>query len=448
MPSLAIPVPEDSPYAGELEEKLRLLMAENDMLAERAEDSLLLGLISEKVALCEDAENLDGIALEQATVLKDLAAGLCLELRPGASTVVDAFVMYSSMNIRGTSLEPDGELHAALDSGEAFPAADCAGAGFFSALARVFPVRVNAWLALAAGRRNGHDCVYLFADEAGNPRLGVVGSMLRRVIELVIARRENLELVEKLRRLNASLDSLVEARTAELKAANATLQAEIAVRLRTEDKLLASLNEKTVLLKEVHHRVKNNLQIVSSLLNLQANDIDDAILRDKFAESQDRVHAMALVHERLYLSEDMSAIDFGEYLRELSERLQQVYAKPGVVTAVEAGAIHLSLEQSIPCGLLANELISNAYKHAYAGRDSGALLIKLACEEEATIVLEVKDDGVGLPEADCRAKANSIGLTLVHMLADQLGGAPLCGDGPGCHIIVRFPRRKPGVICP
>ncbi len=441
-------MPESSLDTIELEEKLRLLMAENDMLAERAEDSLLLGLISEKVALCEDAERLDGIALEQATVLKDLAAGFCLELRPGAATVVDAFVMYSAVNICGAGLVPDGELAAALDSGEALLAADCAGDGFFGALHSSLPGRVHAWLALAAGTRHGHACVYLFADEEGNPRLGVVGSMLRRVIELVVARRENLELVEELRRLNASLDGLVEARTAELKAANATLQAEIAERQRMEDKLVASLHEKTVLLKEVHHRVKNNLQIVSSLLNLQANEIDDGILRDKFSESQDRVHAMALVHERLYLSEDMSAIDFGEYLRELSARLQQVYDKPNVASAVEAGAIHLSLEQSIPCGLLANELISNAYKHAYAGRDKGALLIRLACEDEATIVLEVKDDGVGLPEADCQAKRNSIGLTLVFMLADQLGGAVRRDDGPGCHFIVRFPRRKPGSLCP
>jgi two-component sensor histidine kinase len=430
-----------------MEEKLRLLMAENDMLAERAEDSLLLGLISEKVALCEDAELLDGIALEQATVLKDLAAGLCLELRPEGAAIVDAFILYSSVDIRGTSLETGGELSAALEGGEALRAADCAADGFFRALGRTLPARVDAWLALAAGRRNGHECVYLFADEEGNPRLGVVGSMLRRVIDLVIARRENLELVEKLRSLNASLDGLVESRTAELQAANATLQGEIAERQRAEEKLRASLNEKTVLLKEVHHRVKNNLQIVSSLLNLQANEIDDGLLREKFSESQDRVHAMALVHERLYLSEDMSAIDFGEYLSELSDRLQQVYARPGVATVVEAGSIHLSLEQSIPCGLLANELISNAYKHAFIGRDRGALLISLACEGEDTIALEVKDDGVGLPDAGSLAKRNSIGLTLVYMLADQLGGAVRNDDGPGCRFIVRFPRRKSGAFC-
>lgn len=418
------------------------------MLAERAEDSLLLGLISEKVALCEDAERLDGIALEQATVLKDLSAGLCLELRPDGAAVADAFVMYSSVDLRGTRLKADAELKAALEGGEALRAAGCADDGFFRALGRVLPLRIGAWLALAAGRRNGHECLYLFADEEGNPRLGVVGSMLRRVIDLVIARRENLELVAQLRALNASLDSLVEARTAELQAANATLQAEIAVRLHTEEKLRASLNEKTVLLKEVHHRVKNNLQIVTSLLNLQANELSDGILRDKFSESQDRGHAMALVHERLYLSEDMSAIDFGDYLKELSERLQQVYDKPGVAAAVEAGNVCLSLEQSIPCGLLANELISNAFKHAFAGRDSGTLLIRLADQGDDTIVLEVQDDGVGLPEASCLANRNSIGLTLVYMLADQLGGAVRRDDGPGCHFIVRFPRRKPAALCP
>lgn len=441
------PVPEESRNTPELEEKLRLLLAENDMLAERAEDSLLLGLISEKVTLCDDIMQLDGIALEQATVLKDLAAGLCLELQPDGAHIVDAFVMYSAVHLRGTILATDAEFAGALRSGEAFAVTDSNPDGFFRAASGTMPVPINAWLALTAGYRHGHACVYLFADEAGNPRLEIVSSMLRRVIDLVMTRRENLELVEQLRALNTSLDSLVEARTAELQSVNATLQAEILERLRTEEKLVASLHEKTVLLKEVHHRVKNNLQIVSSLLNLQANELEEGILRDKFSESQERVHAMALVHEQLYLNEDMSSIDFGQYLAELSDSLQQVYARPCITTEVQAGKVFLSLDQSIPCGLLANELIANAYKHAFSGRDCGKLFIRLACNDEDTIVLEVKDDGPGLSESTFAGKRKSIGLTLVQMLVIQLGGKLNQNNEQGCHFIIRFPHRLPGSFC-
>jgi len=418
-------------------------MAENDMLAERAEDSLLLGLISEKVSLCDDADELDGIALEQATVLKDLAAGLCIEVETGTATIADSFIMYGSMSPRGITLKTDSDFSSALAAGEAYQIASCEPGGFFSTLNGVIPMRFNAWLALEAGRRHGHDCVYLFADEECNPRLPQVSSMLRRVIEIVISRRQNLELVEELRKLNTSLDSLVEARTVELQTANTDLKAEIAARLQTENKLRASLNEKTVLLKEVHHRVKNNLQIVSSLLSIQANGIEEDTLRNKFSESQDRVHAMALVHEQLYQSEDMSHIDFGEYLKELSGRLQQVYARPGVTTVVEAEDISLSLDQSIPCGLLASELISNAYKHAFKGRDMGTLMIRIGCENGGTIVLDIKDDGMGLSEASSPGKKNTIGLTLVHLLADQLGGSVGHGTGAGCHFMIRFPRQNP-----
>ncbi len=430
----------------ELEEQLRILTAENEMLAERAEDSLLLGLIGEKISLCDDPEALDDIALEQAAVLKNLAACVCLEREGGTATVSASFITYSARDLRGVRLSAGPDFEAALDSSSPVPVETEGGAGFSRPLTEAAGVPVRSWLLLPAGRRNGRDCVYGFADEVGNPRLEEVDSLLRRIIDIVVARRENLRLVLELRDLNGSLDRLVGERTSELNEANAALRAEMDERRRTETLLRASLEEKTVLLREVHHRVKNNLQIISSLLNLQAGELSDGSLCSTFAEIQNRVLAMSLVHEQLYLSDDMTSIDFRDFLEELVRKLGYMSTSVRVESEVDAEPIPLCLDQSIPCGLLANELITNVYKHAFAGRDRGRLFVRLRSDPDGMVMLTVQDDGIGIPEATSLETRTSIGMTLVRLLSEQLGGVARTESGdpdrPGTRITIRFPLRR------
>ena len=195
----------------------------------------------------------------------------------------------------------------------------------------------------------------------------------------------------------------------------------------------ATLNEKEVLLKEVHHRVKNNLQIISSLLFLQSRKIKDPATLGLFQGSISRIRAMALVHESLYRSDRLTSIGMEEYLRQLVDHLNETYAlrKESIKIEVRAKGISLPLETAITYGLIVNELISNALKHAFPGDRSGlirVLLAKYAPEEDTgearirRIVLTVRDDGVGIPPEMEGGKADSLGLRLVQNLASQLEG--------------------------
>ncbi len=197
---------------------------------------------------------------------------------------------------------------------------------------------------------------------------------------------------------------------------------EITQRKRAEAQLRASLREKEVLLQEIHHRVKNNLQIVSSLLSLQSHQIADKNARLAFEESRHRVRSMALIHENLYRTEDLANIRFDEYIRVVSNELWRSFAVPGITKKFKMEHIVLELDKAVPCGLIVNELITNALKHAYPDNRQGSILIDLSRPTPTTIRLAVEDDGVGFPEGVDFRSMSSMGMSLVVSLADQLGG--------------------------
>ena len=162
-----------------------------------------------------------------------------------------------------------------------------------------------------------------------------------------------------------------------------------------EKGLTQSLREKDVLLKEVHHRVKNNLQVINSLLSLQAQEFVDPVLREALIESQNRIRSMAMVHEQLYSAGDLAGIDFGDYISRLAGQLMRVVTRPGITYEVESDHVSIGIDVAVPCGLIVNELISNALKHAFQGREKGHIIISLHPFNDEFAEFMVRDDGVG-----------------------------------------------------
>ncbi len=197
---------------------------------------------------------------------------------------------------------------------------------------------------------------------------------------------------------------------------------DISARKRAEEELRRSLGEKEVLLKEVHHRVKNNLQIISSLLNLQGEELEDADAARRFRESQNRIRSMALIHELLYRSDDLSGIDFAEYVERLVQHIVNSYGPQAhrVESRLEIEARPLSLDCAIPCGLIVTELVANAIEHAFPD-GAGTVSVRFR-SDDGRRHLEVRDDGVGLPPELDPEQAATLGLRLVTALARQLGG--------------------------
>jgi PAS domain S-box-containing protein len=199
---------------------------------------------------------------------------------------------------------------------------------------------------------------------------------------------------------------------------------DITERKRTDENLRASLREKEVLLKEIHHRVKNNLQVISSLLSLQAEYLTDEGMLRILRESQSRVKSMALVHEKLYQSNNLAEIDFGDYVRELVMQLFRSYGMRQEVVhmAINADAISLGVDRAIPAGIIVNELVTNALKYAFPNGQAGTIVVELRSIAAGVVRVVIRDDGVGFPKGLGLDTAGSLGLTLVHMLTDQLRG--------------------------
>lgn len=189
-----------------------------------------------------------------------------------------------------------------------------------------------------------------------------------------------------------------------------------------EEQARATLKEKEVLLKEVHHRVKNNLQVISSLLNLQLNVIANKETRELVRESQNRVRSMALIHEKLYRSESYGDLALEEYLRSLTRELFRSYGLSGVNLKFEVEDIRLKADAAVPCGLIVNELVSNALKYAFPEGRAGEIHLKCITTGRNRIALSVSDDGVGLPEDLNLRTAGTLGFQLIHMLVKQLRG--------------------------
>jgi two-component sensor histidine kinase len=199
---------------------------------------------------------------------------------------------------------------------------------------------------------------------------------------------------------------------------------DITERKRAEEAAQASLREKEILLREIHHRVKNNMQVISSLFNLQSEHIQDENARRMLKEGQLRIRSMALVHEKLYRSRDLSKIDFADYLQSLAEHLFQFFRVDADRIRLETDleGVPLNINSAVPCGLLATELITNALKHAFPGERKGAVGIRLHRRESGLVELRVADDGVGFPEAVDFRNTESLGLQIVNLLIGQLEG--------------------------
>jgi PAS domain S-box-containing protein len=213
----------------------------------------------------------------------------------------------------------------------------------------------------------------------------------------------------------------------------------ITSRKEAENEIAASLREKETLLKEVHHRVKNNLQIISSLLNLQSRTSKDETTRAIFKDSQDRIMTMALIHEKLYQSGNFARVDFHAYLTSLVTFLFRSMPAHHVEYALDVEPIDLSIDSAIPCGLIVNELLTNTLKHAFPGGKSGTVLVGLNKQGDSRAVISVKDTGIGLPSDIDLHSTRSLGLHLVSILTEQIGGSIEIERGAGTTFRVSFP---------
>lgn len=206
-----------------------------------------------------------------------------------------------------------------------------------------------------------------------------------------------------------------------------------------EEKLVYSLKEKEVLLKEVHHRVKNNLQVISSILNLQSSYVQDQQTLNILKESQDRIKSMSIIHESLYQTNDFSKVNFSDYIVSLSKNLVHSYGHNDNYIELEyhVEEVSLSLDTSIPCGLIVNELVSNALKYAFKGRKTGKIRINLSLDK-GNVVLVVLDDGIGFPQNINYKETNSLGLQLVTTLVEQIDGAIEMNNNKGTKFTIKF----------
>ncbi|MEW6143794.1 MAG: GAF domain-containing protein [Thermodesulfobacteriota bacterium] len=235
---------------------------------------------------------------------------------------------------------------------------------------------------------------------------------------------------EALRKTRDELEGRVRERTSELQKSNTLLIKEILERRYVENELKQSLTEKDVLLKEIHHRVKNNLQIISSLLNLQSRKLKDGKARASFVESNNRIRSIATLHEQLYRSKDLSRIDFGAHIRNMTNHLLRSYGvgSDRIRIAVDSEQIYLDINTAIPLGLVVNELVSNAIKHGFDGITEGEIKIVFRRINDK-YSLSMSNNGIKFPEGFDIGSSNTLGLELVSSLSKQLKGTIALSSG-------------------
>ncbi len=253
-----------------------------------------------------------------------------------------------------------------------------------------------------------------------------------------VVKRKSAE--EELKRHRDHLEELVRERTTELDKANEQLRQEIEERKQAEDKIKTSLKEKVVLLGEIHHRVKNNLQVISSLLDMSSMRTHDQQAIDLFEDARNKIDSMALIHSQLYRSESFDKIEMASYIRELIIYLSEIYAEKKKITPVlRLSCIYLSITKAIPCAIVLNELISNAFKHAFRDSEEGTLKISMRSSAGDTIIIRVKDDGMGIKDGVDIYKTDSLGLKLVrNLVQEQLKGEIRVERDRGTEFIMEF----------
>jgi PAS domain S-box-containing protein len=217
---------------------------------------------------------------------------------------------------------------------------------------------------------------------------------------------------------------------------------DITDRKRYEERLETSLREKEVIIKEVHHRVKNNMQVISGFLELQSNYITDPVSIEKIAECQQRVRTMALVHEKLYQAKNLGYINAAEYVKSLVLDLTNSYMlRSDIEVKTEVENANITLDMAIPCGLIINELVTNALKYAYKDREGGTITVDLHLGLDHHFNLIVQDDGLGIPPGFSVEKSPTLGLQLVNVLVKQLGGTVLVTGEKGTRFAITFPEK-------
>jgi two-component sensor histidine kinase/CheY-like chemotaxis protein len=296
----------------------------------------------------------------------------------------------------------------------------------------------SAMEAFSIYRQNGRDCPFIIVSgQIGEE--AAVAAMKAGVHDYVDK--------SKLARLGPAVRrALVEVKTQadkeqierELHAANAELR-------RHRDELEAALAEKTVLLQEIHHRVKNNLAVIASLLSMRAQTTESEDARAALKESHDRVHSMALIHEQLYRSSKMDRVNFSDYVQSLTHEMHSTFVgtKEQIAIKLRIEPIELEIGQAVPCALILNELISNAFKYAFPAGRRGEIQVLFRKSDAGTLELRVEDDGVGSPAnlLDERSR-KTFGLQIVSILTKQLGGSLELQPAKGTSIVLRFPASK------
>ena len=219
------------------------------------------------------------------------------------------------------------------------------------------------------------------------------------------------------------------------------LEREVSCRKEAEGKIKKSLKEKEMLLREIHHRVKNNLQIISSLFDMRIMRIDDQQTIDYFEDARSKIHTMAIIHEQIYESEAFDRIDMGQYVGEMVGYISNVYENNTCVVTpvIEAENVFLSIDQAIPCAMVLNEITCNAYNHAFMDREEGTVRISLKNLPDGMIHVRVKDDGVGMPDKIDFEKTNTLGLKLTrNIVRDQLMGTIRINRDQGTEVVIEF----------
>jgi two-component sensor histidine kinase len=247
--------------------------------------------------------------------------------------------------------------------------------------------------------------------------------VLSSVVDITERKRaddEREDLMGQLRTLNVDLERRVTERTAQLS---------------------ATLREREVLLQEIHHRVKNNLQVISSLINMQVRQLVDPSSRDALEECQTRVQAIALIHEKLYQSKDYSRVPFSEYAKSLASNIFTTTGISPTAVSLQLAMddVSLGVDKAIPCGLILNELITNALKHAFPPSARGTVRVELHADGDRRVTFAVGDDGVGMPQDFDLKDSSSLGLSLVYTLVEQLEGEIEILRDSGTKFCVTFP---------